>query len=231
MNEDRPHIDLGEMESRTPRRRADMAHRRRTHSPEAAPRARRESEEAGMGSLPLQLFVCGAICLVIIGMKYIDLPVMDDALQGLKIAVSAQSDVDSALGKLKFVTNLFPEKATEVFNPQDAALSLPVSGTVMGMGSESPYAVEVVCDAQQPVKAAAGRVFYSGSSISYDTMVRLVHDDGYETIYTGFAPQVKAGDNVEAGQSLGVAEAGSSVLFMVYRDGAAVRASDYLREK
>lgn len=223
-----PHIELGEMQVQYDRRRS-VTHRRRSVHKTAAPRyAGRQDEEQGTDKLPLQLFICGAICLVIIGMKNIDIPIADDALQGLKIAVSAQSDMDKALGKLRFVTNLFPE-TTEVFNPAGDKITLPVSGTIQTIETEAPYAVSMVADTAQPVNVvSAGRVFYAGNSVTYGTLVRVVHNGGFETVYTGLVPAVKAGDDVEAGQSLGVIDAGAEFRFMVYQDGVAVPAEDYL---
>ncbi|MDD4797060.1 MAG: M23 family metallopeptidase [Eubacteriales bacterium] len=226
-DENVPRIELGEMQARYSRR-GSVTHRRRSARREGAPYAAGQADEQGTDKLPLQLFICGAICLVIIGMKNIDLPIANDALQGLKIAVSAQSDMDKALGKLRFVTNLFPE-TTEVFNPTSDKIMLPVSGSIQSVETEAPYAISMVADTEAPVSAVgAGRVFYAGNSATYGTLVRVVHNGGFETVYTGLTPTVKAGDDVAAGQSLGILPAGTQLRFLVYQDGAAIPAQDYL---
>lgn len=226
-------IDLGHMDVRY-NRRSQVLNRRRQgrRDEEILPPVYDEAEEERPGGdkLPLQLFICGAICLAIVGMKHIDLPIADQALDGLKIAVTAQSDVDKALGKLKFVTNLFPDTA-QVFSPSVQPVSLPVAGQITQVGQAAPYAVEVIAQGTQVVPSvAAGRVFFAGSSVSYGTMVRVVHAGGYETIYTGLVPSVKVGEEIEAGQTLGVLDDGAAFCFMVYLDGAAVPAGNYLED-
>ena len=174
-----------------------------------------------MNTITVQAMICGMVIVVVLVLKAVDLPQTTEVLAGLDAALTSQSDIDKALGKLKFVGDFFAD-STPVFSPEEQGFVPPVKDMVINIE---------VGDSVTPVLAAAdGQVFFAGDSKDYGTLMILRHQDGYETWYGGITPEVKTGHTVLAGERIGSIH-NKTLKFMAYRDGVALDPRPYLRKQ
>lgn len=186
-------------------------------------------ERAGSGrvrrdpipTITIQAGICAVILAGILVVKSLDIPKSQEAFANFNAALTSDSDMDKALGKLKFVGDILDGSDT-VFNPMETGMTLPIQDMTIETGSSPQYVLSVEVEEETPVLAAAdGQVYYAGGSNEYGTVVRIRHQNGYETVYAGLAPEVKAGRTLLAGERIGLIKSGE-FKFMVYRDGQLV---------
>lgn len=195
---------------------------------------KRGSEEAegsgGMGALSIQLVICMAVIAVALVVKTMDVPQSAEVFSGINAVITTDSDLDKAIGKLKFVGSFFGD-SKPVFNPETQGLVPPVKDMAVETGGTPQLALSInIPDEITPVLAAAdGQVFYAGSSNEYGSLVRIRHQEGYETFYGGINFEVQAGHTVLAGERIGYIK-GGVLKFLVYRDGAPIDARSYLKK-
>lgn len=145
-------------------------------------------------------------------------------------AATGDTLLDDRLGKLSFVSSLFPE-ATLVFGESHAdALALPVSGEVVHAWSEvEPYTSWRTED--EKVRAsAAGEVLgvYHGEDEEY--LVQVLGADGLACLYGNLGEcYVQTGDSVAEGDTLGALLPGRDCVWEVRQDGRSVNPAGYLR--
>lgn len=191
--------------------------------------SRRHSRQS-WGALPVQLLVCAAIVVVVLVVRALDVPRSAEVFAGINDAITTDSDLDKAIGKLKFVGDFFGGSKT-TFNPETQGLVPPIKDLAVETGGAPQMMLSIpIPDEITPVLAAAdGQIFYAGSSNEYGSLVRIRHEEGYETLYGGIHYEVQAGHTVLAGERIGYMK-GGTLKFIVYRDGKAIDARDYLRK-
>ena len=182
----------------------------------------------GFSTITVQAVICGLIVVGILCVKALNIPQSTEALANFNTVLTSDSDIDKALGKLKFVGSFFGN-SEPVFNPEEQGLTPPIAGMAIETGGGPQYMLNVdVGDEVTPVLASAdGQVFYSGASNEYGTLIRIRHQEGYETYYAGLTPEVKTGRTVLAGERIGVIKNGT-LKFIVFHDGAAIDPREYL---
>lgn len=183
----------------------------------------------GANTITIQAVICGIVILGVLALKAVNLPQTTEVLAGLNTALTVNSDIDRALGKLKFVGDFFSD-SQPVFNPETQGFVPPIKDMSIETGSSGQYIVAVdVADTETPVLAAAdGQVFFSGSSPDYGTLVIIRHQEGYETWYGGLTPEVKAGHMVLAGERIGKIS-NATLKFLAYKDGVAMDPRPYMK--
>ena len=184
-----------------------------------------------MNTITVQAVICGLVIVTVLVMKAVDVPQTTEVLAGLDSALTDQSEIDKALGKLKFVGDFFAD-STPVFSPEDQGFVPPIKDMAIETGGSAQYVINIeVADAVTPVLAAAdGQVFYAGESSEYGTLMILRHQEGYETWYGGVVPEVKTGHTVLAGERIGSIR-NKTLKFMAYHDGVALDPRPYLRKQ
>lgn len=184
----------------------------------------------GLNTITVQAIICAFVILAVLVLKALNVPQTTEVLAGLDSAITTSSDIDKALGKLKFVGDFFSD-SQPVFNPETQGFVPPIKDMSVETGATPQYVVSVgVSDAVTPVLAAAdGQVFYSGTSTEYGTLIIIRHQEGYETWYGGLTPEVKTGHMVLAGERIGTI-ASATLKFLAFRDGQALDPRPYLKK-
>lgn len=143
-----------------------------------------------------KLGTCVGICALMLALKAIDTPLTQGFVQGVKTTITAETNVDDMLGKLKFVE--VSEEASQVFDP-DMTFVAPVTGVQKGkFGEGGRQGVELQAQPGTNVVACAdGVVMAVGVDDKMGNYVRLQHAKKLETYCFGIA-----GVCVEEGQPL-----------------------------
>lgn len=202
----------------------------RDHAPGPSREApRKQGSGGGMTTVTVQALVCGLVIVCVLILKAVNVPQAQAVLAGLDQALTSDTALDRALGKLKFVGDFFSGSRL-VFNPETEGFVPPIQDMAEETGGAPAYVVSVdVGDALTPVLAAAdGQVFYSGASTDYGTLVILRHQDGYETWYGGLTSEVKAGRTVLAGERIGTVR-GGTFRFLAFSGGEPMDPRPYMR--
>jgi hypothetical protein len=185
----------------------------------------------GMTTITVQAIICGFVIVAVLIMKSLNIPQTQEVLAGLDNALTTGTDMDKALGKLKFVSDIFGSGSQAVFNPATEGFVPPLSDMSLETSGMPQYTVGVdVGGEAQPVLAAAdGQVFYSGASTDYGTLVIVRHQEGYETWYGGLTPEVRAGHTVLAGERIGTVK-DATFKFLAFHDGEPLDPRPYMKK-
>lgn len=137
---------------------------------------------------------------------------------------------DESLGKIRFVSNWFPETVAVFFesDPQTAFIA-PCFGGISHAWSEAEPYVGYVSSDQSVYAAAEGQVMSVAHGMNEERIVRVRHDDGLETLYYNLASvSVREGDRVTASTCLGQRLPREDALIEVRRAGRAIDPSGFL---
>ena len=159
-------------------------------------------------------------------------PSLTQPADAVLAAVSGDTLLDEQLGKLSFVSALFPE-ATLVFGEQtEDALIMPVSGAALthAWSEEEPY-ISWSSMSGQVVSSLDGEVsgVYHGND--EERIVQVTADNGLSCLYGNLASAaVAAGDAVRAGDVLGTLLPGAECVMEVRRNGYSVDPAALMEE-
>lgn len=175
--------------------------------------------------LPRNARVAAAVslCLGAGAFIYSQVPMQGEAVMS---HLTAGFEYDETLGRLQYVSNILPESAMvflQTAESENAEQLEPVSAqAVHAWTCEEPW-IEYNADGDV-VSCQAGDVMtiVSGSKDTYT--IRLRHESGYESLYSGLSSvKVSEGDSVYAGEALG--EAGGFAAFELRKDGLSIQPS------
>ena len=145
-----------------------------------------------------------------------------EAAQSVMSHVTAGFEYDDTLGRLQFVSNLLPESAMVFLSggEETQRLSVPTSAKVSHAWTQEEPWLEYACIGE--VHACQdGEIMTIVKNRQDEYTVRVLHKDGYESIYSGLsAVQLKEQDAVSSGQQIGTA-AGFTA-FELRKDGLSV---------
>ncbi len=176
------------------------------------------------------LAVASALVLCAVALRTGAFPSAKDASDVVLTAATDDSLLDDDLGKLSFVSALFPE-AVLVFSQQSsAALELPVSaGTVIHAWSKAEPYMSWQTNSMQVKSAADGEVIGVYHGNGDECLVQVMGHDGLSCLYGNLeSVVVSTGDAVSRGDVLGVLLPGEDAVFEVRRDGMSIDPSLYL---
>ena len=192
---------------------------------EHPPKPRRAEE------LLKNLAVASALVLCTVALRSGALPGASSATDALLAAVSGDMILDDTLGRLSFVSALFPE-ATLVFGENRyETLSIPVSGgsVVHACSQTEPYTAWE-SQRSEVFSSCDGTVMGVYHGEDEELLVQVMGDNGLRCIYGCLAQvTVQEGDRVEAGDLLGTLAEGQPCAFEVQQDGISVDPALYLR--
>ncbi len=179
--------------------------------------------------ITVQAGICALVIVTVLVLKAINIPQTVEVLNGLDSALTSESDIDRALGRIRFVGDFFSE-SKPVFNPETQGFVAPIQDMAVETagGTQTVVSFDVTDDITPVLAAADGQIFYAGASGDYGTLVIIRHQEGYETWYGGLTPEVKVGHTVVAGERIGTIS-GATLKFLAYRDGVAMDPRPYLK--
>lgn len=146
-----------------------------------------------------------------------------NAAQAVMSHLTAGFEYDDTLGRLQFVSNVLPESAM-VFLTGDSSVEAvvrPVQESAEHAWSEEEPWMEFACSGDV-VACRDGEVMTVVRSRQDEYTVRVLHTDGYESVYSGLREiEIGEGSPVTAGQKLG--EANGCAAFELRRDGLSIQ--------
>ena len=169
------------------------------------------------------LAVASALVLCAVTLRTGAIPSLANATDAVLTAATDQSLLDDQLGKLSFVSALFPE-AVLVFGERSAELAMPVSGGVVvhTWSASEPY-MSLRTSNSQVTAASAGEVIGVYHGNGDERLVQVMGDDGLACLYGNLAEiAVQTGDQVATGTVIGEIAAGKDLVLEVRRDGVSI---------
>lgn len=131
-------------------------------------------------------------------------------------------EYDETLGRLQLVNNMLPESAMVFLNtaPADVSFSMPVQSQVSHSWTQQEPWLEYACIGDVSA-CQTGEIITIVKNHAGTNTVRILHDEGYESIYSGLhTVHVKEHDRVIPGQTIGTS-AGNAA-FELRKDGISV---------
>lgn len=167
--------------------------------------------------------VASALLICAVALRSGALPELSPAADAVLTAATDDSLLDDQLGRLSFVSSLFPEAAL-VFGAQDDTLALPVSGgVVVHAWSESEPYMAWQTNSAVVTSASAGEVIGVYHGYGEERLVQVLGEDGLACLYGNLAQvNVMTGDAVAAGDPIGTLLTGADAVFEVRRDGMSI---------
>lgn len=177
------------------------------------------------------LAVASALVLCAVTLKSGALPGAESAADAVIASVSDDTLLDDRLGKLSFVSTLFPE-ATLVFGETDLEeLALPVAGGLVAhVWSENEPYIAWRSDHREVYAAHSGVVMGVYHGEDEERLVQVRGDNGLTCMY-GNLDEVYAstGDEVRTGDVLGLLIRDADCVLEVQQDGVSIDPSILLR--
>lgn len=176
------------------------------------------------------LATASALALCAVALRQGALPGAEGVVDVAMDAVTDNTLLDDSLGRLSFVSAMFPE-ATLVFGEQTRdSVALPVSGgTVVHAWSEAEPYVSLRSDDRQVTSSIDGEVIGVYHGDGEELLVQVMADDGLSCLYGNLsAVDVSTGDAVRAGDALGVVMMGEDCVMELRLDGVSVDPASYL---
>lgn len=170
------------------------------------------------------LSMSAALVLCVVALRAGAAPSLQNGVDAVLTAASGDTLLDDRLGRLSFVSSIFPE-ATLVFGESSqGVLSMPVSdGSVVHAWSrQEPYTMWRT-GSQEVLSAMDGEVsgVYHGNGD--EVLVQVSGAGGLSCVYGNLAEScVGVGDYVYTGDAIGTLLSGEEMAFEVRQDGISV---------
>lgn len=167
--------------------------------------------------------VAAALLISVVALRMGALPALSPATDAVLTAATDNTLLDDPLGRLSFVSRLFPE-ATLVFGSMDDSLSLPVNGgAVVHAWSEAEPWMSWRATTRTVYSAGAGEVVGVYHGNGDERLVQVLGDDGVACLYGNLEEIcVMTGDAVAPGDVIGNLLPGADAVFEVRRGGISI---------
>lgn len=174
--------------------------------------------------------VAAALVLCAVTLRSGAIPGATDAADAVLAAVTDDTLLDDKLGKLSFVSKMFPE-ATLVFGQSgNSGLSMPVNGgaVIHAWSRKEPY-MSWRTDSEQVYSAGEGIVMGVYHGPEEERIVEVMGKDGLRCLYGNLkSASVQPGDTVSAGTKLGLLLKDRDCVFEIRKEGVSVDPAVYL---
>lgn len=170
------------------------------------------------------LGVSAALVLCAVTLRTGAVPQLSEAAELVMTAATDDSLLDERLGKLSFVSAMFPE-AVLVFGQQAAQeIEAPVSDSMIvhAWTEEEPY-ISWETDGGEVKAAIAGEVTGVYHGYEDEKLVQIMNDEGLACLYGNLADVlVSVGDQVRAGDRIGQLLPYADLVFELRQNGVSV---------
>ncbi len=176
------------------------------------------------------LAVAAALVLCAVTLRTGAIPSLNDATDAVLTAATDQSLLDDQLGKLSFVSALFPEAVLVFGESEDVALAAPVSGgVVVHAWSDAEPNMSWRTNTLQVSAATGGEVVGVYHGNGDERLVEVMGYDGLSCLYGNLATvNVRTGDAVQAGDAVGTLLPGEDFVLEVRKDGMSMDPALYM---
>jgi len=167
----------------------------------------------------IALSMAAAFCL---GIGAVNLSVDREKAEEVMAHVTADFEYDDTLGRLQFVSNILPESAMVFLESRDSDPSVfaPTNADATHTWAHEEPWIEYSCTGAVTA-CSSGEVMTVVRNRDDEYTVRIVHDSGYESVYSGLtAVDVAQYDHVQAGERIGCCEGWTA--FELRKDGLSV---------
>lgn len=191
----------------------------RFESVEATPRRALRSDV-----LLKNLGLAAALVLCAVTLRTGAIPALDPAADVILTAATDDSLLDEQLGKLSFVSALFPEAVLVFGENTIPTLANPVEieQVTHAWSEQEPYTAWAA-DGGVVTAAAAGEVTAVYHANGGERIVSVLGEDGYSCLYSNLEYiGVQIGDAVAVGDVIGQLQAGQDLVFEVRRNGISI---------
>lgn len=183
-----------------------------------------EREKIPFGErLTRNLALAGMVLLALIAVRNEQLPTGQTVLEAIRQIT--EPEWDETLGKISFVSTLFPDTASVFFDTslEKMPVTTPCFGEISHPWSrEEPYLGFQGSDGLV-YAAAPGQVMSLAHGMEEEWILRVRHDQGMETLYYNLGQiNVREGDEVNEATCLGTVLAGKETVLEVRSGGRAV---------
>ena len=170
------------------------------------------------------LSVAAALVLCAVALRTGAVPALDKTTDAVMTAATDQSLLDEQLGKLSFVSALFPEAVLVFGESATSQLDLPVSaGTVIHAWSEAEPYMSWRTNATSVTASSDGEVIGVYHGNGDERLVQIAGYDGLSCLYGNLDEVlVQTGDAVAAGAVIGMLLPGEDFVFEVRREGRSI---------
>lgn len=191
----------------------------------------REAEKRPLGEhLMRNLAVASALVLCAVTLRQGAVPSLQGATEAIMTAVTSDTLLDDTLGKLSFVSSLFPE-ATLVFGEQRTTLDAPVSGGMIAhvWSEEEPYMAWRGGDSTV-TSAISGEVIGVYHGNGGERLIQIMSGSGLSCLYGNLGEiALQVGDAVSEGDPVGTVKPGADCVLEVRRDGVSIDPAALMR--
>lgn len=176
------------------------------------------------------LAVAAAVVLCAVTLRTGAIPETSAATDLIMTAATDQSLLDEKLGKLSFVSTLFPEAVLVFGDSSDDMLSIPVSGgVIIHTWSENEPYISWRTDDREVMASAEGEVIGVYHGTDEERIIQVLGADGITCMYGNLdQAYVQTGDWIAAGDLVGKLKKGSDFIFEVKKNGYSVDPALYL---
>lgn len=175
-------------------------------------------------SLMKNMAVAASLVICAVALHSGAVPPLDKTTDAVLAAASGDTLLDENLGKLSFVSSMFPE-ATLVFGEQQETLwSMPVTAekVVHAWSEQEPYVGWQTKQryVQAAVDGEVTAVFHGNGD---ERVIQVMSEDGITCLYGNLATcEVTTGDAVKMGDTLGILMEDAACVLEVRRNGYSV---------
>lgn len=197
--------------------------RRLESSPEESIEWKEAAKRRPGERLMSNMAVAAALLICAVVLRTGALPELSPAADAVLTAATDDSLLDEPLGRLSFVSAMFPEAAL-VFGAMDDTLALPVSGgaVVHAWSAQEPWLAWQTSN-RTVTAASDGEVVGVYHGNDDERLVQVMGSDGVACLYGNLAEaSVSTGDAVSAGDPIGTLMTGADAVFEVRRDGVSI---------
>lgn len=170
------------------------------------------------------LTVAAALVLCAVTLRTGAIPQLKPTTDMIMTAATDHSLLDDQLGKLSFVSSLFPEAVLVFGKNAMEQLAMPVgAGVVTHVWSEQEPYMSWQTSEHEVTASAAGEVVGVYHGVGDEWIIQISNDEGVSCIYGNLEQvAVQTGDAIAIGDVIGTLQSSGELALEVFNDGISV---------